>query len=64
MFGLGPWELLIILFIVVVIFGAGRLPELGTGFGKFIKNFKKSIKGENEIDITPDKEHEQVDKNT
>ncbi len=57
MFGLGVWELLLILVIVLVLFGAGRLPQLGAGIGKGIKNFKKSLKGEDEIDITPtDKE--------
>ncbi len=44
MFGLGPMELTIILVIILIIFGAGRLPEIGSGIGKGIKNFKKSIK--------------------
>ena len=56
MFGLGPLELGIILVIVVVLFGARRLPEIGSGFGKAIKNFKAGISGEDEIDVTPDKE--------
>jgi len=56
MFGLGPWELAIILAIVVVLFGARRLPEIGSGVGKAIKNFKASISGEDEIDVTPEKE--------
>lgn len=43
MFGLGPMELTIILVIILIIFGAGRLPEIGSGIGKGIKNFKKSI---------------------
>jgi sec-independent protein translocase protein TatA len=43
MFGLGPWELILILLIVLVIFGAGRLPEIGANLGKGIKNFKKSV---------------------
>jgi sec-independent protein translocase protein TatA len=53
MFGLGVWELLLILLIVLVIFGAGRLPQIGAGIGKGVRNFKKSLKGEDEIDITP-----------
>ncbi len=43
MFGLGTWEILLILVIIVVIFGAGKLPMLGTNLGKGIKNFRKSI---------------------
>ena len=46
MFGLGPWELLIILLIVLIIFGAGRLPQLGSSLGKGIRNFRASLKGE------------------
>ncbi len=43
MFGLGMPELIVVLVIVVVIFGATRLPQLGEGLGKAIKGFKKSI---------------------
>ena len=43
MFGLGPMELTIILIIILIIFGAGRLPEIGSGIGKGIRNFKKSV---------------------
>lgn len=42
MFGLGIWELLIILTIVVLLFGAKRLPMIGDGIGKMINNFKKA----------------------
>jgi sec-independent protein translocase protein TatA len=48
MFRLGPWEMAIIIAIVVIIFGPKRLPELGKGIGQFIKNFKSSIKGDDE----------------
>jgi sec-independent protein translocase protein TatA len=53
MFGIGTTELLIVLGIVVIIFGARRLPELGSGVGKAIKNFKAGVSGEDEIDVTP-----------
>jgi len=42
MFGLGTTELIVILVIIMVLFGAGKLPEIGSGLGKAIKNFKKS----------------------
>jgi sec-independent protein translocase protein TatA len=56
MFGLGIQELLVILVIVVVIFGAGRLPEIGSGLGKAIRGFKESVSGKDTIDVTPKKE--------
>ena len=56
MFGLGWMELVIILVIVLILFGAGKLPEIGTSLGKGIKNFKKATRGEDEIDVTPEKE--------
>jgi sec-independent protein translocase protein TatA len=43
MFGLGHWELLLILLIVLIVFGAGKLPDIGSGIGKGIKNFKKGV---------------------
>ncbi len=55
MFGLGIGELAIILVLVIVIFGANKLPELGKGMGQAIGNFRKSMKEANEIDVTPDK---------
>ena len=51
--GIGITELVIILVIVIIIFGAKRLPELGSGVGKAIKNFKKATTSQDEIDVTP-----------
>ncbi len=53
MFGIGMPELLIILVIILIIFGAGKLPEIGGALGRGIKNFKKATREPNEIDVTP-----------
>lgn len=42
MFGIGMPELIIIFIIILIIFGAGKLPEIGAGIGKGIRNFKKA----------------------
>jgi sec-independent protein translocase protein TatA len=53
MFGLGPWELGIIAIVVVLLFGTKRLPELGSGLGKAISNFRQSYKEASALDVTP-----------
>jgi sec-independent protein translocase protein TatA len=56
MFGLGIQELVIILIIVMLLFGASRLPEIGSGLGKAIRGFKDSLSGKDAIDVTPKKD--------
>ncbi len=56
MFGIGTQELLIIFILILIIFGAKRLPALGSGLGKAIRNFKQGVSEPDEIDITPNKE--------
>ena len=58
MFGFGMPELIVILVIVLVVFGAGRLPEIGAAFGKTIKNFKNASEGKDEIEIKPKKDED------
>lgn len=52
--GLGFGELALILVIVLIIFGAGKLPDIGEGLGRGIKNFKKAVKMPDAIDVTED----------
>jgi sec-independent protein translocase protein TatA len=52
-FGLGPTELIIILVLVMLVFGVGKLPEVGSGLGKGIHEFKESISGRGGDDDNP-----------
>jgi sec-independent protein translocase protein TatA len=54
MFGIGMPELIIILVIILIIFGAGKLPEIGSGIGRGIRNFKKATSGDLEEGPTPE----------
>ena len=59
MFGTFGWmELLLILIIVLIIFGAGKIPQLGEGLGKAIKGFKKSVAEADALDVTPEQQTE------
>lgn len=60
--GLGVWELVIILVILLLIFGPSRLGDLGSSLGKGIKGFKKAMKEPDEIDVTPTKLDEETGK--
>ncbi len=53
--GLGFGELVILLIIVLLVFGAGKLPQIGDALGKSIKNFKRAAAGNDEIDVSPKK---------
>lgn len=57
MLGLGATELIVILIIVLIIFGASRLPEIGSGMGKGIRNFRDSMR-DGEKGISPGEEGE------
>ena len=54
MFGLGIGELVVVLVIVLVVFGAGRLPEVMGSMGKGVQAFKKGLREPPEIDVTPE----------
>ena len=59
MFGSFGWmELMLILIIVLIIFGAGKIPQLGEGLGKAIKGFKQSVAEADALDVTPNDESE------
>ena len=61
MFGsMGITELVLILFIVLIIFGAGKLPQLGEGLGKAIKGFKKSVHEADAIEAEASAQHTQI----
>ena len=59
MFGFGVIEIIIVLIIVIVLFGASRLPEIGSGIGEAIKNFKKTISEPPESNVEPKKKTDQ-----
>ena len=56
MFGFGMPELIVVLVIVLVVFGAGRLPEIGSALGKSIRNFKNASHGKDGIEIKATRE--------
>jgi len=59
MFGIGLPEMTIVLVIVLVVFGAAKLPALGTGMGKSIQNFKKAVTGSDQT--SNEKETQQIE---
>lgn len=63
MFGIGMTELIVVLVIVLIIFGANKLPEIGAGMGRAIKNFKKATTEPEEIEVNTS-EQSKADKNS
>ena len=53
--GLGTGEIILIFLVVMVVFGASKLPQLGDGLGRAIKNFKRAVSSANEIEVSPKK---------
>ena len=51
--GVGMPELLIVLVIVLLVFGASRLPQIGEGIGKAVKNLKRGLQSDDDIEVTP-----------
>ncbi|MBW1974964.1 MAG: twin-arginine translocase TatA/TatE family subunit [Deltaproteobacteria bacterium] len=58
--GIGMPELIVVLVIVLIIFGAGKLPEIGAGLGKGIRNFKKAV--QEPVDTPPEVEDKSTDR--
>ncbi|MDH4282676.1 MAG: twin-arginine translocase TatA/TatE family subunit [Myxococcales bacterium] len=50
---LGFGELVLVFLIVMLVFGAGRLPQIGEGIGKAIRNLKRGLNTDDDIDVTP-----------
>ena len=61
MFGLGTTELIIILVLVMIVFGAGKLPSVGGALGKGLRNFKDGVKEGNEE--KPEQDPDKIDDN-
>jgi sec-independent protein translocase protein TatA len=53
--GLGTGEIILIFLVVMVVFGASKLPQLGDGLGRAIRNFKRAVNSTNEIEVSPKK---------
>lgn len=64
MFGIGMPELIIILIIILIIFGAGKLPEIGSGIGRGIRNFKKATQDKPDELAPPEEDKETANDKT
>ncbi len=56
---LGFGEILIVLVVVLLVFGANKIPQLGDALGKGIRNFRKSAREDDSIDVTPEKQQQE-----
>jgi sec-independent protein translocase protein TatA len=59
MFGLGTQELLIILALVMIVFGAGKLPQVGSALGKGLRNFKQGVNEEEDQELIVADQHDE-----
>ena len=57
-FRLGPWEIALILVIILIVFGVGRLPQVGGAIGKGMRAFRRGQSGEEEVEEEEEKEKE------
>ncbi|MBR3665183.1 MAG: twin-arginine translocase TatA/TatE family subunit [Desulfovibrio sp.] len=57
---IGPTELILILVVVLLLFGSKKLPEIGAGLGRAIRNFRRATTEPTEVDITPKAEKDAV----
>lgn len=62
--GLGPFELVLIFFVLLLLFGAKRLPELANGMGKGIRDFKRALNGVDEQSIQANAQQNYLQQNT
>ncbi|MBK8011523.1 MAG: twin-arginine translocase TatA/TatE family subunit [Deltaproteobacteria bacterium] len=53
--GCHHYEVLTVIIVVMLVMGVNRLPQIGDSLGRAIRNFKRGVQGENEIDVTPPK---------
>jgi sec-independent protein translocase protein TatA len=58
--GLGTGEIILIIFLVVIVFGASRLPQLGDGLGRAIGSFKRALGGSHEVEAAPKKDERET----
>ena len=56
-FGLGVWEILIIVFVILLLFGGAKIPELMKGLGKGVKSFKEGLKDDEKEDASKKEEN-------